>query len=97
MKRYKWPEIKGKLDIYPEIIDGNQIKVTIIGDPKGLISLAELLRTLALFDQNKNDDPIGEREHVHLRSNLQLGYHSCEVELCRADAKGTGQLPEFME
>ena len=28
---------------------------------------------------------------------FQLGDHSREVEICRADAKGTGELPDYME
>ena len=90
------PEKSGKLDIYPDIHCGSVLGVNIVGDPDGLRYLAKLLNYLAGFDQNKNSDPKGSREHIHLSSESHLGEHSCQVELCRADAKGTGQLPDFM-
>lgn len=92
------PKIKGKIDIYPEIHYDNVPSVTIIGDPAGLKSLANLLTFLADWDQNESGCPDGEREHIHLNPECkeQLGDHSCQVEICRADAKGTGQLPDFM-
>ena len=92
----KQPENKGKLDIYSDIVEDNVPIVTIIGDPDGLRYLSELLQALADYDQDSDNSPKGEREHVHLHSKCQLGKHSCEVEVCRADAKGTGELPEFM-
>ncbi len=87
---------KGILDIYPSVIEGKQPAVTIIGNPDGLRYLAELLHYLADFDQSMTDGPKGSREHFHLHAGDQLGKHSCEVELCRADAKGTGDLPDFV-
>ncbi len=93
----KLPENKGKLDIYSDIVEDNITTVTIIGDPDGLRYLSELLQALADYDQdNHHNLPKSEREHVHLHAKCQLGKHSCEVEVCRADAKGTGELPEFM-
>ncbi|MHC4541833.1 MAG: Imm32 family immunity protein [Planctomycetota bacterium] len=92
----KFPENKGKLDIYPRIDEGDSLSVTIMGDPNGLRYLSEILRTLADFDQESDNSPAGEREHIHLHRQCQLGEHSCEVEICRADAKGTGELPDFM-
>ena len=100
MVRTKWnlPERRGKLDIYPQIDKGAYPSITIIGDPHGLHYLSELLTILADRDQESNDDlPQGEREHIHLYREYQLGGHSCEVEVCRADAKGTGELPDFMK
>jgi len=91
------PDKKGKINIYPEIIDGNLITISVIGDPEGLKYLASLLTWLAEFDQNKNNDPIGSREHLHLLKDEELDWHSCEVEICRADAKGTGEYPDFMK
>ena len=91
------PGKNGKLDIYPEIHEGNIIEVTIIGDPDGLRYLSKLLKALADYDQNSTDIPKGEREHIHLHANCQLGNHLCEVEVCRADAKGIGELPDFMK
>jgi hypothetical protein len=90
------PENKGKLDIFLKTHEDNTPEVMIIGDPDGLRYLSELLKALADYDQDSRNLPIGEREHVHLHANCQLGKHSCEVEVCRADAKGTGELPEFM-
>ncbi len=92
-----YPERVGKLDIFPEIHDGDLVEVTIIGDPEGLRYLAELLNNLADENQIKNDEPEGSRMHIHLHRNNHLGGHSCEVEVCRADAKGTGEWPEFMQ
>ena len=92
-----YPKKQGKIDIYPQIIDGNLVTISIIGDPDGLRYMARLLDYLADYDQEKSQDPIGTREHIHLHRNEQLGDYSCEVELCRADAKGTGELPEFMQ
>jgi hypothetical protein len=59
--------------------------------------LSKLLDYLANYDLNKSQAPDGAREHIHLHRNEQLGDYSCEVELCRADAIGTGELPEFMQ
>ena len=92
----KQPENKGKLDIYSDIDEDNVQGITIIGDPDGLRYLSEVLQALADYDQDSDSSPKGEREHVHLHAKCQLGKHSCEVEVCRADAKGTGELPEFM-
>ena len=94
---YNYPVKKGNIDIFPEIHEGNLVTVSIIGDPEGLKYLSEILSYLAGFDQNGNDAPVGSREHTHLHAEYQLGTHSCEVEICRADAKGTGELPEFMK
>ena len=90
------PVKKGCLDIYPEIHYGQTLSISVIGDPEGLRYLADLLYYLADFNQNDNPDPPGTREHIHLSPECQLGEHSCQVELCRADAKGTGELPDFM-
>ncbi len=95
-KIYSYPDKSGNIDIFTDIIDGRFLSITILGDPQGLRYLADLLNWLADFDQGKNNDPIGTREHIHLHAKEQLGSHSCEVEICRADAKGTGELPEFM-
>ena len=84
--KYDYPDKKGILDIYPEIHDGNSIAVSIIGDPEGLRYLADLLNYIANLDQNENSDSIGAREHIHLYAETQLSTHSCEVEICRADA-----------
>ncbi len=92
----KLPENKGKLDIYSEIDEDNFPRVTIIGDPDGLRYLSGILKALADYDQDNDNSPIGEREHFHLHRNCQLGKNSCEVEVSRADAKGTGELPDFM-
>lgn len=95
-KSYNYPEKVGNIDIFPEIHDGRIVTISIVGDPKGLKYLAEVLNYIADFDQEENEDPEGSREHLHLHPDEQLGWHSCEVEICRADAKGIGELPKFM-
>ncbi len=92
-----YPDKSGNIDIYIEDIEEKQQAVCIVGDPDGLRYLASLLNWLADFDQQRNNEPEGSREHIHLHANDQLGNHSCEVEICRADAKGTGELAEFMK
>ena len=91
-----YPEAQGILDIYPQICEGSTISIVIIGDPEGLRYLAKVLNSLADYNQENSNDPAGTREHVHLHPAEQLGTHSCELEVCRADAKGGGELPEFM-
>jgi hypothetical protein len=74
--------------------------VFIGGDPQGLRSLANLLIWLANVDQKKHPSmPDDEREHVHLYSDPAsvascLTRFSVTTELCRLDAKGTGEFPE---
>ena len=97
MKMYEHPDKEGNICIYPEIYEGRFANVIIVGDPDGLRYLAKLLNHIADIDQDKNDDPIGERAHIHIHPEFQLGDHSCEVEICRADAKGTGELPDYMD
>jgi hypothetical protein len=96
LKKYDYPDKSGNINIYPEIVEGNIVTISIVGDPRGLQYLAELLNYLADFDLEKSPIQVGDREHIHLHAKEQLGAHSCEVEICRADAKGTGELPEFM-
>ncbi|MFO0898915.1 MAG: hypothetical protein U0836_15935 [Pirellulales bacterium] len=74
--------------------------VLIGGDPKGLRSLARLLLWLADVDQESHPTmPYGEREHVHLYPQRTGAPHesmtrfSVVTELCRLDAKGTGEFP----
>ncbi len=91
-------EITGHLDILIEQkedeLDGKVTKweeVLIHGDPEGLKSFAKLLIKIAELNQDENINlPIGEREHIHLRPNLELSASSVEVILGRIDAKGTG-------
>ena len=90
-------DAKGKINIYPTIDYGKYPFIRIVGDPEGLRYLANLLNTLADYDQDSNNDPIGTREHTVLSPEAHLGFHSCKVELCRADAKGTGELADIME
>ena len=92
----KYPKKEGNIDIFPQIQDGNSVSIVIIGDPDGLRYLANLFLTLSDYDQEVSQAPSGSREHIHLHVSSQLGNHSCEVEVCRADAKGTQELPEFM-
>jgi hypothetical protein len=89
------PKIAGKLEI-----STSRAGVFLGGDPDGLRSLAQLLIWLANVDQETlAGQPDGERCHVHLHTRDAPGFNSLtpfsvETELCRLDAKGTGDLPE---
>jgi hypothetical protein len=87
------PRIKGNLEI-----SKSRCGVFIGGDPQGLRSLAKLLNWLADVDQESHPTmPDGEREHIPLYPNApyeQLTRYSVATELCRLDAKGTGEFPK---
>ena len=91
------PKAEGKLEIFPESRHGRIASITIIGDPPGLRYLARVLDYIADFDQEQRGEPSGARAHLHLHPEGQLGAHSCETEICRADASHTGGLPAFMK
>jgi hypothetical protein len=88
------PRIEGNLEI-SRSRDG----IFIGGDPVALRSLARLLNRIANVDQESlAAQPDGERFHVHLHTRDVEGFNSPtrfseETELCRLDAKGTGDLP----
>lgn len=88
------PAVTGRI----EILHGEH-GIFIGGDPEGLRSLAGLLIWLADVDQEINKMPDGERTHVHLHpgpdhdSFASLTEWSEETQICRLDAKGTGELP----
>ena len=90
------PRIEGNLEI-----SSHHQGIFIGGDPKGLRSLARLLAWLADTDQESlSTQPEGERCHVHLHANDVRGFNSLtrfsnETEICRLDAKGTGEFPEY--
>lgn len=89
------PHITGRLEI-----SKNRLGIFIGGDPDGLRSFAKVLTWLANVNQEAmSRQPIGERCHIHLHANDAPGFSSltpfsCETELCRLDAKGTGEFPE---
>jgi len=84
------PELFGNISI-SEYKD----KIIIAGDPEGLKSLAAMLVWLANINQDKiNNMPDGEREHIHLSPGTHISYDSSETEVCRLDAKGTGEFPK---
>ena len=97
MKKFE-SDIGGHLDIFiaenKDEFEGETEKwqnILIHGDKEGLKSFAQLLIKLA--DLNQDDIkslPIGAREHVHLRPNLDISKCSVEVIIGRIDAKGTG-------
>ncbi|NLH40683.1 MAG: hypothetical protein GX448_02495 [Planctomycetes bacterium] len=89
------PEKAGRITVNVKP-DDRPVEVVICGDPDGLRYMASVLMWLADFDQGKNSDPVGSREHLHLMPGEEMDAQSCYVEVCRADAKGTGDLPEFM-
>jgi hypothetical protein len=88
------PAVKGAVEITHD-----RHGVFIGGDPEGLRSLASLLQWLADADQEIQKMPDGERMHVHLHPKIgNIGFDSLtegseETEVCRLDAKGTGELP----
>lgn len=70
-------------------------KIVIAGDPKGLRSLAAMLTWLAEVNQESiKNMPDGYREHIHLSPGAHISYDSNETEICRLDAKGTGEFPK---
>jgi hypothetical protein len=89
------PKIEGKLEI-----SKSRTGIFIGGDPRAFHSLARLLDWLANIDQESlAQQPDGERCHVHLHARDAEGFNSLtpfssETELCRLDAKGTGEFPE---
>lgn len=65
--------------------------ILIHGDPEGLRSLSQLLLRLADCHQDELPTlPVGAREHVSLRPDLDISNSSVEVIIGRLDAKGTG-------
>jgi hypothetical protein len=90
-----------KYPCIPTVINGNleisksRTGVLIGGDPNGLRSIAKLLVFLADANQALHPNmPDGEREHTHLYCGPHLTQFSVETEICRLDAKGTGDFPE---
>lgn len=89
------PAINGNIEI-----SKRRGGVFIGGDPEGLRSFANLLRWLADVDQESHPTmPDGEREHTHLYANVaepsgSLTPFSVTTEICRLDAKGTGNFPD---
>ncbi len=87
------PQVSGHIDVET---DGK--RVCLAGDPEGLRSVARILHWLADVDQSQiKGMPEGEREHVHLNPGFALSLNSVEIELCRLDAKGTGEFPANYE
>jgi hypothetical protein len=96
-RRTPSPKIKGNVEI-----SKGRNGVLISGDPQGLRSLASLLNWLADVDQEAHPNmPDGEREHIHLYNGPpplnQLTPHSVATEICRLDAKGTGEFPKHLK
>jgi hypothetical protein len=97
MKPYQ-SEITGHLDLFvadnEEEVEGEPEKwqtILIHGDSEGLKSFARLLLRLADLQQDELPAlPIGAREHVSLRPDLDISNSSVEVIVGRLDAKGTG-------
>ena len=90
------PNIKGNLEIsiVPDPHDAWPQSVFIGGDPEGLRSLAEMLLWLAELDQDTALEVSNEtREHIHLTPNVVLSRNSVPAEVCRLDAKETGEFP----
>src|SRR5262249_4344170 len=77
------------------IYDGNNVLVSIVGDAEALRYLGDLLHYMAKIEVDKQDMPLGARAHIPLIPGRQLIEHSCEVQICRAEAKGTGEYPAY--
>ena len=96
MEKYQ-SEISGHLDISiannQDEFEGKTTKwqdILIHGDPEGLKSLARLLTRIAdTIQDNIKDLPVGAREHIHLRPNIDISKSSVEVIVGKLDAKGT--------
>jgi hypothetical protein len=92
------PEPRGRLWVIPQLLEGFQVGVEIVGDPEGLQYLADSLAYLARFDQEALGQPPGTHAHLHFFPRRphsdwgELGTHSCPVTVCRADASVTGQI-----
>lgn len=85
-----WPEIEGHIEI-----SVRENGIFIGGDPQGLKSLGDTLLWLAHLNQTASLELSNEvREHRHLHPDIHLSRNSTETEVCRLDAKGTGEFPE---
>ncbi len=88
------PKNHGKLSICSTNLNGHGVLVSMVGDSNGLRYLAKVLEYMADVTIAKQDMPDGARAHIPLHPGLQLIPHSCEVQICRAEAKGTGEMPD---
>lgn len=82
-------EFEGEIEKWNEIL--------IHGDSEGLKSLAKQLIDLAELNQDKVDNkflPIGAREHLHLRPNIELSKSSTETIIGRLDSKLNKAFPD---
>lgn len=93
------PKIEGTLEISK--FSKSQYGIWIAGDPPALRSLASLILWVANIDQeSRRGVPKGERSHVHLYPANdsgefgELSQFSDPTEICRLDAKGTGDFPD---
>jgi hypothetical protein len=84
------PDLTGNVEISQD-----KKRIVIAADPEGMKSLAKMLNWLAEVDQESiKNMPDGEREHIHLSPGTHISYSSDETEICRLDAKGTGDFPK---
>ncbi len=82
-------EFEGEIEKWNEIL--------IHGDSEGLKSLAKQLIDLAELDQEKVDNkflPVGAREHLHLKPNIELSKSSTETIIGRLDSKVNKDFPD---
>lgn len=89
-----YPGISGDLQVTVDAENG-KTTVYLSGDKDGLLSLAEMLRTLARLDQTSLTSlpAHGACEHVHLKPNRHLTKTSRELVVGRLDDK-SGQYDE---
>lgn len=79
-----YPPQEGNLDVYPVLVDNNQIAVNIFGDKKGFYYLADLFRNIADYKGVESEDEECNYDlHVHLHRYDQIGESSCEIAIYR--------------
>jgi hypothetical protein len=93
MKRRNPPQLKGNVEVSLKRYGRDPYDVFIGGDREGLRALAKMLLWLADANQEATGMPDGEREHLHLSPGLHLSASSRRTELCRLDARSTGEFP----
>jgi hypothetical protein len=89
------PKRGGLLAIKVYVDDQMEEQVSLIGDRAGLLYFATLVRYMAEIDVQSMELPDGERVHIPLFPGRELLSSSVVAEICRAEAKGDGALPEY--
>ena len=96
IEREERPKPRGRLWVIPRLANVGEVKVDVLGDQEGFAYLAELLEYVARLDLRAACVDRGDRYHVHLEPGGELDRLSCYTTITRADASGTGELPEML-